>query len=266
MTPYELMVRTNHYLIKGGGLTDAHKTNITGQLLAAKSTPEQARRRFSSITGGERDMYPYLYVLPYNGGVKLNTIFNQQPKTQILSMNMYELEIMRLLYLFEPENPEIQDMTAQILERLKNTCFGNHGCGTGECFDAGLVTLRFLSAVAPDDKSWIKSQIKCYNNHAAEKKHSWYFMWYYWLCLSELPLEIAEPEILKHKDDILPLMTKSMLMNNEQNKAINPVRLCVLRNCLSRLPEYAYIKERQPYVSDKDGRLHFDISEQVQIV
>ena len=48
-------------------------------------------------------------------------------------------------------------------------------------------------------------------------------------------------------------------MNSESDRIIHPVLFCVLRNCLSRLPEYAHIKERQPYLSDKDGRLHFDL-------
>jgi hypothetical protein len=268
MTAHELMVRTNHYLIKGGELTEAHKTNITGQLLAAKSTPEQARRRFTKITGGERQMYPFLYVLPYNGGAKLNTIFNQQPQTQILSMNMYELEIIRLLYLFAPDSPEVQDMVGQVLERLKKTCFGNHGCGTGECYDAGLVTLRFLSAAAPEKQTWISDQIKSYNKHIAEKKrskyygrqYSNYYMWYYWLCLSELPFDIAEPEILRNKNDMLLSAGKSMAMGIDEDKMINPIRMYALRNSLSRLPEYAHIKEKQPYVAERDGRLYFDIS------
>jgi len=242
MTAHELMVRTNHYLIKGGELTDSHKANITSQLLAAKSTPEQSRRRFTKITGDERQMYPLLYVLPYNGGAKLNTILNQQPQTQILSMNMYELEILRLLHLLAPDNPEIQDMVGQVLERLKRTCFGNRGCATGECFDTGLVTLRFLSAAVPDNKSWIADQINSYNNNIAEKKrskyygrqYSLYYMWYYWLCLSELPLEIAEPEILRHKDEMLPLLEKSMTSRSKEDEVFNAVRLSALRNCLSR--------------------------------
>jgi hypothetical protein len=245
MTAHELMVRTNHYIIKGGELTDAHKANITNQLLAAKSTPEQARRRFPKITGNERQMYPFLYVLPYNGGVKLNTIFNQQPQTQILSMNMYELEIIRLLYLFTPENLEIQDMVGQTLDRLKKTCFGNHGCATGECFDAGLVTLRFLAAAVPNDTRWIANQISTYNNNIAEKKrsryygrqYSLYYMWYYWLCLSELPFEIAQPEILRHNDEMLPLVDKDMAAKSKEDEIFNAVRLSALKNCLSRLPD-----------------------------
>lgn len=48
-------------------------------------------------------------------------------------------------------------------------------------------------------------------------------------------------------------------MNSEHDKTIHPVIICMLHNLISKYPEYAYIKERQPYISKKDGRLHFDI-------
>ncbi|WP_131451050.1 hypothetical protein [Ruminiclostridium papyrosolvens] len=57
------------------------------------------------------------------------------------------------------------------------------------------------------------------------------------------------------------LTTKSAVMNSEHDKTIHPVIFCMLRNLMGRYPEYAYIKERQPYISVKDGRLHFDISQ-----
>ena len=52
---------------------------------------------------------------------------------------------------------------------------------------------------------------------------------------------------------------QSAVMNSEHDKTIHPVIICMLRNLISKYPEYAYIKERQPYISKKDGRLHFDI-------
>lgn len=264
MTAHELLIKANHYLIKGGELTDAHKANIVTQLLAAKSTPEQAHRRFPKLKGSERQMYPFLYVLPYNGGVKSTTIFNQQPQTQILSMNVYELEIIRLLCLLSPDDPMIREMVEQVLSRLKKTCFGNHGCGTGECFDAGLVTLRFLAVAAPDNEAWINDQLHCYNAHLSEKKRSkyysrqygLYYRWYYWLCLSELPFEMAEPELLRHKDEMLSTAYESMAIKTEADQVFNSVRLSALRNCLSRLSEYTYLQEYQPYVSEYDGQLH----------
>jgi len=255
---YELMLKANHYLIQGGVLTETHKSTITNRLLSAKSTPIQAARRFPRIKGNERNMYPFLYVLPYNGGEKLNTIFNQRPKTQILSMNNYELEVIRLLYLFMSGNPDIRDMVDSVLDRLKKTCFGNHGCGTGECFDAGLVTLRFLSATNPTGEAWISSLIHSYNDNIEKKRQTKYYnMWYYWLCLSELTYAIAAPEIIKNKDNMLSLAKDGMVMNTKENKHFNPIRMFVLRNCISRLPEYADFSSRLPYIN-KSNRICLD--------
>lgn len=267
MTAYELMIKTNHYLIKGGNLSDKQKANIVGQLLSARSTPEQAKRFYTGVkypnnmdTAGRR-MYPIYYIPPYQDGKKLKTILNQTPKTHILSANMYELEILRLLYLFQPENEEIGLMIGETLKRLKTTCFGYQDDGVGECFDSSLVVLRFISTVAPTDTDWIRSRIQNYNKHVNEKKRPWYAEWYYWLCLSELPFEIAEPEIEKYKATILNwLYNKSCIMNSEHDKVIHPVILSILRNIIAKYPEYEYIKEREPYINDKDGRLYFNMS------
>jgi len=267
MTPYELMVKTNHHLIKSGILTDPQRANIVFQLLAARND-EQTKHSFyngvkfpNNIDSGGRRMYPIFYIPPYNDGKKLKTIYNQTPKTHILSANMYELEIIRLLHLLAPGNPAVEDMVGQTLERLKTTCFGFYDDGLGECFDTSLVVLRFLTATS-DDAAWMQSRIDNYNKHVSERKRPWYALWYFWLCLSELPFEIARPEILKYKNDMLPwLTTKSEVMNSEHDKTIHPVLLCSLRNCLCRIPEYAHIKNIQPYISEKDGRLHFDMNE-----
>ncbi|MDR1693005.1 MAG: hypothetical protein LBR72_06560 [Oscillospiraceae bacterium] len=265
MTAHELMVKTNRHLIQGGELTVSQRAGVVRRLLAAKSAPEQAERFYRSVRfpgntdGGGRRMYPVFFIPPYNDGKKLKTIYNQTPKTHIFAANAYELEILRLLRLLAPEDPVVRDMAQKTLERLKTTCFGYQDDGVGECFDASLVVLRFLAAVS-DDIAWMRSRIENYNNHAGEKKRPWYALWYFWLCLSELPFELAEPEILKYKDAILPWLTvKSAVMNSEHDKTVHPALLCSLRNCLCRFPEYAHIKDVQPYVSEKDGRLHFDM-------
>ena len=267
MNAYELMIKTNHYLIKGGRLPDSQKNYIVNQLLSAQSKPEHAKRFYqgvkipNNIDSEGRQMYPIYYIPPYNGGAKLKTIYHQTPKTHIFSANMYELEIIRLLYLLTPNHLVVKEMTAKTLIRLRTTCFGNRDDGIGECFDTSLVVLRFLATVSPNDTNWIKSRIDNYNRHADDRKRPWFAKWYYWLCLSELPFEIAEPEINKHKHEIIPwLTTKSTVMNSEQDQIIHPVILYMLRNLISKDPDYAYIKERQPYISEKDGRLHFDMS------
>ncbi len=210
-------------------------------------------------------MYPVFFIPPYNGGEKLKTLFNQMPKTYIFSANMYELEILRLLWLLAPDEPDVRFMVESTLERLKTTCFGYMDDGVGECFDASLVTLRYLAAAAPYETEWIRSRIENFKRHYDEKKRPWYSLWYYWLCLSELPFELAEPEIEKHKAEILNwLENKSCVMNSEHDRAVHPVLLCILRNIIVKYPEYAYIKERKPYVSVRDGRLHFEISEEAR--
>ena len=265
MTSYELMIKTNHYLIKGGTLSDGQISTIVNQLISDRNIFEQGQRSAAGVKfqnhSDKRGMYPIFYIPPYNNGKKLKTILGQTPNTQILSANMYELEILRLLYLFAPNNMEVQHMVTETLERLKTTCFGYMDDGVGECFDTSLIVLRFLAAAAQHENEWIKSRIDNYNRHCQDKKRPWFSLWYYWLCLSELPFDIAYPEIEKYKGEILNRLTyKSFVMNSENDKIIHPVLLCILRNILSKYPEYEYIKERQPYVNHKDGRLYFDMS------
>lgn len=267
MTAYEMMVRTNHYLIKGGSLTQEQRTRLTVTLLHARSTAEQAERFYAGVkypgnTNAEgRRMYPAFFIPPYNGGKKYKTVLGQQPKTHILSANLYELETLRLLSLFLPGSPEISDMVQKTLERLQTTCFGAMDDGVGECFDASLVVLRFLATAAPGETAWIKSRIDNYNRHKDDRKRPWYAKWYFWLCLSELPFTAAEPEISGYKGEMLSwLAAKSCVMNSEQDRTIHPVLLCILRNLLCQYPEYDHIRNRRPYISQKDKRLHFDIA------
>jgi len=262
MNTYELMLKTNHHLIKNGELTKAQKENIVSQFLSAKSD-ERAKQSFHKTMGGV--MYPLYYIPPFNSGKKLQTVIPMSPKTHILSANAYELEILRLLALFAPDNPDVKVLVKQTLGRLKQTCFGYQDCSVGECFHAALIVLRFLAAAAPDETDWLSKLIAFFKRHMDEKLtlrgksiHG-NVLWYYWLCLSELPFEIAKPEILRYKDKIIGQLNRSSVMNNENDKINHPVMICALRNCLCRLPEYAYIKNRQPYISQKDGRLYFDL-------
>lgn len=205
-------------------------------------------------------MYPVYFIPPYNDGKKYKTVLNQTPKTHIFSANMYELEILRLLYLLSPDNFEIKEITLKTPGRLKTTCFGYEDDGVGECFDASLIVLRFLTVTAPGEMEWIQSRMDNYNRHNADKKRPWFCVWYYWLCLSELPFVIAKPEVDKYKDEMLNwLCNKSCVMNSEDDKTLHPVLLSILRNNLARYPEYEYIKDRQPFVRDKDRRLYFDM-------
>jgi len=257
------MIKTNHHLIKGGELTEAQKANIVRRFLAARSDEHTKQSFYKGVkaeSSDERKMYPMFYIPPYNDGKKLQTVLPMSPKTHILAANSYELEIIRLLYMFAPNDPSVEDMANKTLTRLKTTCFGYQDCHVGECFHSALITLRFLTAVS-NDNDWIKKLINFFNKYNGETYRHGNTVWYFWMCLSELPYDAAEPELLKYKNEFYTrLKNKSAVMNSEGDKIHQPVLYCVLRNCLSRFPEYAYIKTRQPYVSEKDGRLYFDMN------
>ena len=263
MTAYELMIKTNHHLIKDGELTDAQKANIVRQLLAAR-TDEQEIQKFYKKMKTDGATYPGYYLPPYNNNKKYQTVIPMSPKTHILSMNAYEMDILRLLYLFAPGNPVVKDMIQGTFKRLKNSCPGGDCC-QGECFHSSLPVLRFFAVAAPDNKAWMHKLTKKINA-GIDAKYKNNAILYYWLCLSELPYDVAEPGLLKYKNEILTKLQKTVPMNTEYAKVYQPVLYYVYRNCLSRFPEYEYIKDRQPYVKtcktslgEKDMRLHFDM-------
>jgi hypothetical protein len=271
MNAYEIMVKTNHHIIKGGDLTDAQKANIVRQLLSTRSDECTKQSFYKGVnyqnntddSGDVTGTYPSYYIPPYNGGKKLQTIIPMSPKTHIFSANSYELEIIRLLCLFAPDDPAVKDMTAKTLKRLSTACFGNE-CIVGECFHSSLLVLRFIAAAAPDNTIWINKLVDKIGKNIGEKlkgknRVHGNLQWYYWLCLSELAYDTAEPELVRYKEEIYSRLTKSAVMNSESDKIHQPVLLCILKNCLCRFPEYVYLKDRQPYVSQKDGRLHFDM-------
>ena len=267
MKPYELTLKTNHFLLRDGTLTEKQKDQILGQLLAARSTPEEAERFYRGVRcPGNRDregrrMYPECFIPAYNQGEKYKTLMNQTPKTQLFASNLYELEILRLLCLLGPELPEVEAMRQQTLARLRTTCFGYQDDGVGECFDASLVVLRFLAAAAPEEEAWIQSRLDNFNQHYGEKKRPWFCLWYYWLCLSELPFSLAKPYTDPHLPEMLKwLEHKGMVMHSNHDVAVHPTLMYLLRNSAARYPQYAYIKERKPYIREKDGRICFDIT------
>lgn len=229
MTLYELMIKANHYMIKGGELTDNHKRNISDQFLDGISPRGHAERFYNGVkfpkntdsTG--RQMYPIYYIPPYNENKKFKTILGQTPKTHILSANSYELEILRLLYLFSPDDLNVRTMISNTLKRLKTTCYGGDNCSIGECYDTNLIVLRFLAEVAPDNYDWIQSRIDLFYNHYNEKKRPKYIKWYFWLCLTELPVNIIQPYLLQYKEEIL---------------SHNPVNDPIIGNILEKLKTF----------------------------
>jgi len=187
---YDLMINANRHLIKGGSYSSGEKVDIMQQLLAAQSPPEL--ERWGS-------MYPKFFIPPNRDEKRfLQTVIPMSPKTQILSQNSYELEIIRLLHFFAPNNKDVIYIVKETLKRLKKTCFGYKRCNTGECYESGIIVLRFLATAAPNELEWIKRQISVFNGFYFNKKRHSGVLKYFWLCLSELPLEIAQPEVLRY--------------------------------------------------------------------
>lgn len=271
MNAYDLMIKTNHYLIKGGTLSAPQKDKIVRGLLTARSGEREKQGFYKGVkyqnnTDGEGNIigtYPAYFIPPFNGGKKPQTVIPMSPKTHILSSNSYELEILRLLSLFAPENPAVKEMVAGTVKRLRTACFARD-CVVGECFHSSLIVLRFLASVLPRETEWLTALTGKIGSNIEDKlkgknRIHGNTQWYYWLCLSELPDEVSGAELLRYKDELRARLGKSYVMNSESDKIHHPVLLCILRNCLCHFPEYAYIKSRAPYTNEKDGRLYFDL-------
>lgn len=247
MVAYELMIKTNHHLIRGGKLTDKQKSTIVRKIYENRFTDGKLRT-FDAYA------YPKFFIPPHNNGKKLQTIVPISPKSNIIADNAYEFEILRLLHMFGPRDEELTRMTDATLARLKKTCFGYQSCHYADCFEAGLTVLRFLTFAAPDDKKWIKKQIAVYNNHFYDRKHHSGVQRYYWMILSDMDFDMAEPEIERQKDIICEQLSRNYLVKTGNED----IMLYVMRNALSRLPQFSYIKDRKPYTS-ANGRLYFDL-------
>jgi len=247
MTAYDLMLKTNHYLIKGGELTDSHKAKIARLLREGRNAGGRPK------TFNDPNWYPKYYIPPYNGGKRLQTVVPTSPRAYIVADNAYEFEILRLLHLFDP-NSEVANMIEGTKARLKKTCFGYEGCAYADCFEAGQTVLRFLSFAALDDKRWLSKQINVYKNHVADRRRHSGVKIYYWLTLTDMPEEIAVPEIQHQREIILENISKTYLIKTGSEEIL----LYVMRNALARLPEFSHIQNHQPYVNAK-GRLQIDI-------
>ena len=79
MTPHELMIKTNHILIKEAAippeslLTDPQKANIAGQFLSARSDERTKQSLYKGVKypgnadkNGTGHMYPIYFIPPYN--------------------------------------------------------------------------------------------------------------------------------------------------------------------------------------------------------
>jgi len=248
ITAYELMIKTNHYLIRGGELNDAQKARIARELYASRANNGTKR------TFPEPHWYPDFFIPPQNEGKRLQTVVPMSPKTYIVADNAYEFEIMRLLFMFQP-GKEVDGMIEKTLSRLKKTCFGYKGCHYADCFEAGLTVLRFLSTVAAGEVKWIKKQISVYSNHFADRKRHSGVQKYFWWILSEMSPDIALPEIARQKAALIEQINRGYAVKTGDED----IPFYIMRNILAQLPGYAEIANRKPYIEERSRKFKFDI-------
>ena len=157
MESYRILIEVSQNEAEGEKYTDKEKQEIVEQLLNGMACKEDVKKyklrmRVNPYTD---NIYPNYFIPPYNENKKLRLADGSLPKTHILYANYFELEILRILFQFAPENEMVQEMITNTLQRLKNTCYGNN-CPKGECVAAGKEVLRFLQTVCPEEKDWIK--------------------------------------------------------------------------------------------------------------
>lgn len=256
LTAYEMMMKVNYNLVTDTRITSREQGVVLDHLLSCVNSYD------SWIDGFEKNPMKPVFFMPDRKEM-YKTVTTVTPKTKLLSENSYELEILRVLALYAHSNYKVRKMLEVTKERLRKSCFGN-GCSKGECFDLSIIVLRFLATAYPDDITWMNELIGSIKVHMEEKPRHSGVLLYYWLTLSELPIEVAKPEIERYstkatmQDEFhsLPYMLKkSYVMRNKQDRYATPFGMYVMRNCLSRLNEYKHLQRMIPYISKEDGKL-----------
>ncbi|MBQ8632897.1 MAG: helix-turn-helix transcriptional regulator [Lachnospiraceae bacterium] len=158
MDNYRILMEVSRKVTLGEkNITEEEKQEIVEVLLNGVACKDDVKKyklrmRVNPFTD---TTYPNYFIPPYNGNKKLRLADGSLPKTHILYANYFELEILRILFQFAPENEMVQEMITNTLQRLKNTCYGNN-CPKGECVATGKEVLCFLQIVCPEEKDWIE--------------------------------------------------------------------------------------------------------------
>jgi len=216
------------------------------------------------------NLYPNYYIPPYNDNKKRRLIQGYLPKTNLLYANHYELEIIRLLYLFAPDNDKVKEMVNNTLQRLQETCFRN-SCVQGECVVTGISVLRFLTVIQPDDKEWIDRILNPLgdlflsfsNGQAAVQKEI--PVSYLLMVFADINNEKTRNLLSQKKEWLLDLLRRGWITGNLSNgkiseiDAYSPMFKYTIRNALGTLPEYKDISKHEIYISNEDKRCYCNI-------
>lgn len=272
MEKYQILMEMNRKAIFAEKISDMEKERTVSILLSGVGSREDILKykKHNRVNVETDHIYPNFYVPPYNGNKKLRLVQGYLPKTNILYANHFELEILRLLYLFAPENKKVNEMIDVTLQRLKNTCFGN-SCTQGECMATGISVLRFLSITNPDDLEWIdrllsplgNTFLSFGNGQAATQKGI--PLSYLLMAFADINNEKSRDFISRKKEWLLNLLRRGWITGKLSNGKIsegdcyNLMGKYIIRNALGTLPEYEDISKFVIYVSSEDERCYCDI-------
>ncbi len=260
MERYEIFSTWNEKRLQGCEINAEERRMWTSQLIQGAAAPSKSARY---MTGQYRHMYPLFYIPPYNAGAKLRLLSGELPKTHLLSANHYELEILRLLALYDRENEQVAEMLEKTAQRLQTTCFA-HFCADGECPGATVSFIRFWSAYQPQDAQTIEDILAKLHAYHDEKGH-WQQgfdipKFYYWLALSELSAPRAEEEIACSRDWLLSLLRRGWLVRESGADSFNIRLKYIVRNTLARLPGLELLRKASIFIG-QDGRCYCEMPE-----
>lgn len=272
MEKYKILMEINRKAVFEEKISDSEKEEAVSILLngtCCKETVLKYKKRMR-VNPETDSIYPDYYIPPYNGNKKLRLIQGYLPKTNILYANHYELEIIRLLSLFAPENRRVNELVENTLLRLKDTCFGN-SCTKGECMATGISALRFLAVTRPDDSEWIERLLiplgdtfcSFGNGQAAIQRGL--PLSYLLMAFTDINNEKTRDLIAQKKEWLLNLLRRGWLTGKLSNGKIsegdsyNLMGKYIIRKAIGTLPGYEDISKHEIYISSKDDRCYCNI-------
>lgn len=272
MEIYTILMELNRKMIFGEEISDAEKSKAVSFFLdgiCEKDEIVKYKKRMGVNTEAD-NIYPNYYIPPYDGNKKLRLIQGYLPKTNILYANHYELEIIRLLYIFAPENKTVNEMARNTLQRLKRTCFGN-SCPQGECLATGISVLRFLAVICPDNIDWIEKLCTplgelflSFGQGQASIKQS-VPLSYLLMAFTDINTEKTRTLIKRKQEWLLNLLRRGWITGKLSNGKIsegdtyNLMGKYIIRNAIGILPEFKDVSKYEIYVNDKDKRCYCNI-------
>lgn len=272
MEMYKVLMEINRRMLLGEEISSDEKEEVVSVFLNGVYSEEDIMKykKRMRVNAETSNMYPNYYIPPYNGNKKLRLVQGYLPKTNILYANHYELEIIRLLYLFSPENEVVNDMVKNTLERLKKACFGN-SCTKGECLITGISVLRLLAVVYPNNEEWINKLVNPLGEifltfgmgQAAIQQDI--PVSYLLMAFTDIKSEKTIELIMHKREWLLDLLRRGWITGKLSNGKIsegdtfNLLGKYIIRNAISILPGDEEVSKCEIYVSEKDGRCYCKI-------